>query len=338
MQVLLLGGTRFIGPPLVRLLVNAGHTVAVFHRGQTQTDLPSSVVPILGDRKGLSNFIPEFRRFAPQVVIDMIAFTEQEAFAAVQAFRRIAQRLVVLSSMDVYRAYDRLRQADPGPPEQMPLKEDAPLRQILYPYRLQAKGEEDFGYHYEKILVERVVLGQPDLPGTVLRLPCVYGPGDYLHRTLEYLKRMDDGRSTILLGELRANWRWTRGYVENVAAAIALAATDARAAGQIYNVGEREAATEAEWVRRIGQAAGWTGDVRTASDERLPTHLRLPYDWTQNLVGDTSKLRQELGYKEPVSLGEALARTVAWQRACPPEGIDPKLFDYAAEDAVLESL
>src|SRR5207245_1703293 len=26
------------------------------------------------------------------------------------------------------------------------------------------------------------------------RLPCVYGPGDYQHRTFEYLKRMDDGR------------------------------------------------------------------------------------------------------------------------------------------------
>ena len=30
-----------------------------------------------------------------------------------------------------------------------------------------------------------------------------------------------DGRPAILLSDVRAGWRWTRGYVENVAAAIA---------------------------------------------------------------------------------------------------------------------
>jgi nucleoside-diphosphate-sugar epimerase len=239
--------------------------------------------------------------------------------------------------MDVYRAYDRLRRVDPGSPDPVPLTEDAPLRQTLYPYRAQASGEDDFLYHYEKILVERAVLGQPGLPATVLRLPCVYGPGDR-HRTFEYLKRMDDGRPAILLRELRAGWRWTRGYVQNVATAVALAATDERAAGTIYNVGEHEARTEAEWVRSIGRAAGWAGQVFAVPEGRLPDHLRTPYDWRQDVVGDTSKVRQELGYQEPVSLEGALTRTVAWERAHPPEATDPKLFDYAAEDAVLTAL
>jgi nucleoside-diphosphate-sugar epimerase len=44
-------------------------------------------------------------------------------------------------------------------------------------------------------------MGTAGLPGTVLRLPTVYGPGDYQHRLFEYLKRMDDGRPAILLGE-----------------------------------------------------------------------------------------------------------------------------------------
>ena len=35
---------------------------------------------------------------------------------------------------------------------------------------------------YDKIPVERAVLGNPALPGIVLRLPMVYGPGDRLHR------------------------------------------------------------------------------------------------------------------------------------------------------------
>jgi hypothetical protein len=38
-----------------------------------------------------------------------------------------------------------------------------------------------------------------------------------------YIKRMDDGRPAILLDEAYARWRWARGYVENIAHAIALA-------------------------------------------------------------------------------------------------------------------
>jgi len=61
----------------------------------------------------------------------------------------------------------------------------------------------------------------------------VYGPGDNQHRIFEYLKRMDDGRTAILLTG-PGGWRWSRGYVENVAAAIALAATvSVRQAGPI---------------------------------------------------------------------------------------------------------
>jgi nucleoside-diphosphate-sugar epimerase len=338
MRLLLLGGTRFLGPQVVRHLVGAGHSVAVFHRGQTQTDLPRSVVHILGDRKALPSFAQEFKQFAPHVVIDLIAYTEQEALAVVQTVRGLSGRLVMLSSMDVYRAYDRLRRVDSSPANPLPLKEDAPLRQTLYPYRAQAQGQDNRLYQYEKILVERVASAQPDLPATILRLPCVYGPGDYQHRTFEYLKRMDDRRPAILLSDVRAGWRWTRGDVDNVAAAIALAATDERATGQVYNVGEPEVQNEAEWVRRIGQAAGWTGEILALPEEQLPGHLRTPLDWRHDIVGDTCKLRQELGYQEPVPLDKAMARTVVWERAHPPEPFDAKLFDYPAEDALLKKL
>src|SRR5207249_1224013 len=112
----------------------------------------------------------------------------------------------------------------------------------LYPYRKNPPRKSDDADQwmddYEKILAERTVKGNPLLPGTVLRLPMVYGPRDDQHRLFPYLKRMDDKRPAILLDEDVAQWRWTRGYVENVAAAIALAVVDERAIGRIYNVGE----------------------------------------------------------------------------------------------------
>ena len=48
---------------------------------------------------------------------------------------------------------------------------------------------------YDKIPVERIITGDGALPGTMLRLPIVYGLGDPLHRFFATLKRMDDGRA-----------------------------------------------------------------------------------------------------------------------------------------------
>jgi hypothetical protein len=75
----------------------------------------------------LPSFLWDFKRFAPEIVIDLIAYTEQEALAAVQTLRGIARRLVVLSSRDVYRAYNRLRRLDSSSPDPLPLMEDASL-------------------------------------------------------------------------------------------------------------------------------------------------------------------------------------------------------------------
>jgi nucleoside-diphosphate-sugar epimerase len=191
---------------------------------------------------------------------------------------------------------------------------------------------------YDKIPVERAIMGAPGLPGTVLRLPMVYGPGDSQHRLFNYLKRMDGQRPAILLESGLATWRWTKGYVENVAAAIALAVVDERAAGRVYNVGESQALSEREWIREIGRAAGWRGRVVAVSPEHLPPHLATDANTQQHLVVDTTRIRQELGYDEPLPRDEALARTVAWERAHPPDTVDPGQFDYAAEDAALAEL
>ncbi|MHB8838477.1 MAG: NAD-dependent epimerase/dehydratase family protein [Gemmatimonadaceae bacterium] len=52
LDLLILGGTGFIGPFLVRYAVARGHRVTIFTRGRAQADLPESVVRLLGDRNG----------------------------------------------------------------------------------------------------------------------------------------------------------------------------------------------------------------------------------------------------------------------------------------------
>jgi nucleoside-diphosphate-sugar epimerase len=345
MRILVIGGTGFIGARVLHYLIDEGHEVMVFHRGQTETALPPTIQYVYGDRRALPSFAEAFRRFSPQVTLDIIPYSDQDALTLMQALRGITERVVALSSQDVYRAYGlftRLENGWEGIPETAPpapydegYDEDAPLRTHLYPYRTLALGPDELSYHYEKILVERTVMNEPELRGTILRLPQVYGPGDRQHRLFDYLKRMDDGRRVILLGETQCEWRWTRGYVENVAAAIALAVTDERAARRIYNIGEPEALTEAEWVRAVGKVVGWDGEVVAMPEAMLPAHLAAPYDWRQHLAAKTSRIRAELGYEEKIPRAEALRRTVEWERANPPREIDQKRFDYAAEDLAL---
>jgi nucleoside-diphosphate-sugar epimerase len=336
MRILIIGGTGFTGPRVARRLWNEGHEVVLFHRGQTPAELPPAIRHIYGERRDLPSFINDFKNLSPAVVLDMIAYTEEDARVLTRTFKRLARRVVCISSADVYGAYGRLLGMESGPPDPLPLKEDAPLRQALYPYRAHAAGPHDWTYDYEKILVERVVMGEPELPGTVLRLPAVYGPKDKQHRLFEYLKRMDDGRPFILLEEKKAGWRWTRGYVENVAAAIALAVTNEQAAGKIFNLGEPSALTEKAWVQSIALAASWDGEIILAPKSVLPGTMNA--DYTRHLATDTSRLRLELGYAEHVPLQQALRETIEWERAHPPPEVNGAQFDYAAEDEILKRL
>jgi nucleoside-diphosphate-sugar epimerase len=190
---------------------------------------------------------------------------------------------------------------------------------------------------YDKIPVERAILGDPALSGTVLRLPMVYGPGDHLARFQPILKRIDDGRPTILFDEGLAGWRSPRGYVENVAAALALAAVSERAAGRTYNVAETPAFSELEWARKIAESTGWQGEFVTLPKECLPDHLLQAGKIAQHWDTDSSRIRAELGYREPVPIDEAIRRTIDWERTHPSREFTPHRFDYAAEDAAIRS-
>ena len=336
-RVLVLGGTGFIGRHVVTGLAAEGHTVAVFHRGHTPSEIDESVHRILGDRRSIGTHAAELRAFRPRVVIDMIAYTEVETRAAAQALRGIGERTVLVSSQDVYRAFDRFRRLSPGPVEPIPYGEESPLRDRLFPYRGRDEGQEPWVRDYDKILVERAAREEGGTGVTVLRLPMVYGPGDRQHRILPHLKRMDDGRPAILLEAGQAGWRWTRGFAVDVAAAIARAAADERAAGRTYNVGEVDSLPEADWVRAIGRAAGWSGDVVAVPAGLWPASRTAAVDWTQSLVADTSRIRRELRLEETVGREEGLKRTVEWERENPPL-LDPGQFDYAADDRLLERL
>jgi len=191
---------------------------------------------------------------------------------------------------------------------------------------------------YDKIPVEQAVLEDCDLYGTVLRLPMVYGPGDPLHRFHAVLKRMDDGRKQIIFSDGFAAFRSPRGFVNNVGAAIALAATSEQAAGRVYNICEEESFSELEWSKKIADAVGWKGEFIVLPHEQTPKHLLQAGNTAQHLAASSERIRRELGYREPIGSEEAMRRTIEWERAHQPAAPLVMPFNYAEEDAALAQL
>lgn len=341
MKVLLIGGTGFIGPSTVSYLQQAGHSVTVFHRGQRKA--PQATEEITGDHHRLNEYRAAFERGRFDVVIDFILSSGNQAKELTRTFRGITQRIVAISSMDAYRAMGIIHGIEPGPLQEMPLTEDSELRTQTNTYSEEGmkKVREIYPWvddQYDKVPMEQAVLNDCDLYATVLRLPMVYGPGDPLHRFHAMLKRMDDGRRQIILADDVAAFRTPRGFVDNVGAAIALAATSDKAAGRVYNICEAESFSELEWAKKIAAAVGWKGEFVVLPRDQAPKHLLFPGNTSQHLAASSERIRRELGYREPVAEAEAIQRTVEWERGHQPKAPHLMPFNYEEEDAALTRL
>jgi nucleoside-diphosphate-sugar epimerase len=292
MRALVIGGTRFIGAHVTQQLCMLGDDVTVFHRGKTENAvLPKSVKHICDDAAAypILRFPKSLPRSDWDAVIHMLPMGEADTRAAVEYFSGHAGRLVLISSGDVYRAYGRLTRLEPGSPDPVPLREDAPLRTKFYPYRGKEAQMGAYAHDYEKILAERAVMEMDSLPWTVLRLPKVYGPED------------NANLATIYMAAAHPNWRWTHGHVDNVAAAIVMATSSQIALGRIYNVGEEHTPSMGERLARLPRAFAPPAAPR--------------FDFSQSIVYDTSRIRAELDFAEILDETAAMLELASRTRA-----------------------
>jgi nucleoside-diphosphate-sugar epimerase len=234
----------------------------------------------------VTEFPGKLLQFEPEVVLHMIAMGERDGAAARTAFSKIARRIVMVSSGDVYRAYGCFLKIEPGPVEPTPLTEQSRLRSVMYPYRTSLTPPDSLEFFYDKILAEREIGADPYLPATVLRLSKVYGQGD------------NADLATVYGFRNHPTWRWTHGFVENVAAAIALAVTDERAKGRVYNVGEETTPT-------IGERLTF---LPARPDASL---IEKEGSFAQDIAYDTRRIRSELGFVDAFPERQAMIDTVS---------------------------
>jgi UDP-glucose 4-epimerase len=189
-KVVVLGGTRFIGRAIVEELFAAGHDLLIVHRGNLEPHDMPAVRHLHAERMKLAAHHDELAAFEPEAAVDCRALTRADSEAVLDALPRDL-RLVVISSLDVYRAFGALndeRETDP-----VPLDESSPVRPSRYPYRGKMPGMDD----YDKLDVEDVYLARG---ATSVRLPMVYGEHDYQLREEYILRRVRAGRTHIPFG------------------------------------------------------------------------------------------------------------------------------------------
>ena len=198
-RLLILGGTGFIGPHMVRYAVQRGHEVSVFTRGRSETDLPEGVEHLIGDRND-NHAALEGRTW--DVVLDNNAQDYRWVQNSTELLRDAAEQYIFVSSISAYDiegfgwAYkDRILMepiVDEGyqrlsPPDGWTDGDDAP-------YGLMKTLSED--------------IAQAAFPGrtTVVRPGLIVGPGDQTDRFTYWPVRIDEGGEVLAPGNpLHAN-------------------------------------------------------------------------------------------------------------------------------------
>lgn len=165
LDILVLGGTGFIGPHMVREALRRGHSVTLFNRGRTNNTLFPDLETIRGDRNnGLAGL--EGRRW--DVVIDNSGYVPRHVRDSARLLAGNVAHYLFISTVSVYADFTR----DAG--------ENAPLATIPDETVEQVTGET---YGALKALCEgavREVVG--DDRSTILRPTYICGPGDHTDR------------------------------------------------------------------------------------------------------------------------------------------------------------
>ena len=192
MQLLILGGTRFLGRHLVDAALQRGHEVTLFNRG-TQAFVSPSVETITGDRHGE---LAELRGRRWDAVIDTSGYLPRTVRAAAEVLSDAVDRYIFISSQSAY-ADVGVRGVD----ETHPVK-TLTAAELEHANSIDTSGHPSYGALYGglKALCEQAA--EEVMPNRVInvRAGLIVGPYDYTDRFTYWVMRVAQGGEVLAPG------------------------------------------------------------------------------------------------------------------------------------------
>jgi 2'-hydroxyisoflavone reductase len=182
LDILVLGGTGFIGPHLVRYAIARGHKVTIFTRGRHDAELPESVTRLQGDRNGQLQAL-EGKRW--DAVVDDSATNPKYVALSTDLLKNAAGAYLFTSSTGVYYPY-----LTRGVDERTPV-------------RYEKTNPKDFSESFgvDKADCEREVMNAFGDRGIVVRPTYIVGPGDTTDRFPYWPQRLARGGEVLAPGK-----------------------------------------------------------------------------------------------------------------------------------------
>lgn len=184
MNILILGGTVFVGRGVAEAALARGHNVTLFHRGSKGTGLIPGADEILGDRDGGLDALKERRWDA---VVDACGYVPRIVGASAQALRGAVDRYLFVSTISVYE--------DDG---------TGGLRESAVETPVGTEEITGDTYGPLKVECERAVLSAWGEKATIVRPGLVYGPYDPTNRFPYWVGRFMEGGEVLVPDLLNA--------------------------------------------------------------------------------------------------------------------------------------
>jgi nucleoside-diphosphate-sugar epimerase len=220
MNILILGGTGFIGPFQVKYALSRGHKVAVFNRGKSHPgELPEGVEQLIGDRNGQLEALQD-RKW--DVAIDNPTTVPAWVRDAAQVLKGNVERYVFISTISVY--------ADNSKPN----AENSALAKYEGADAMKETRDTVIASQFKlygplKVLSEQEAEKWFPKKTLVIRPGLIVGPGDQTDRFTYWPVRIDRGGEVLAPGrpedpvqfiDARDLAEWTIRMVEQRAAGI----------------------------------------------------------------------------------------------------------------------
>ncbi len=232
MRILIMGGTRFIGVYLTQMLIEQGHEVVLFNRGNRPAPVPK-IRTIIGDRTDAGQLKEKLSTETFDIIFDNNGrkLTDTQPLADIFQNQQV-QQFIYMSSAGVYLKSD-----------QMP--------------HVEGDAIDPKSRHLGKHETETYLM-QEGLPFTSIRPTYIYGPGNYNDLEAWFFDRIVRNRPIPIPGN---GLHITQlGHVKDLAKAMSQVVGNPRAVGQVYNISGDRFVTFDGLARACAAAAGKSPD------------------------------------------------------------------------------